>query len=98
LLVRGLETSRRKQGAEWEHTFHLEHQLGLLYMAQGRYQEAESLLTRGLETCRRVQGPEHPHTIAAMNNLARLYNLQRRYRESEPLLTQQLRRNRDRYI
>src|SRR5260221_8799668 len=37
--------------------------LGQLYLAQGRYEEAEPLLQRALIICEQVLEPEHPHTL-----------------------------------
>ena len=41
-----------------------------LYMAQGKYKEAEPLLKRALEIREKALGPEHPDTTARLNNLA----------------------------
>ena len=41
-----------------------------LYMAQGKYKEAEPLLKRALEINENALGPEHPDTATSLNNLA----------------------------
>jgi eukaryotic-like serine/threonine-protein kinase len=62
--------------------------LGLVYLYQSRFADAEPLLTSALNGIRRSQGPEHLDTLAAMSNLGWLYCEQARYGEAEPLLSQ----------
>jgi eukaryotic-like serine/threonine-protein kinase len=90
LLVRGLETSRRKQGSTWEDTFFLEHHLGMLYTAQGRYRESEPLLTQQLEMQRRVLGPDHPDLATTMNVLAATYQAKGDYAKAISLFEEVL--------
>ena len=45
----------------------------LIFMAQGRYVEAESLYKRTLVIAEKAMGPEHPNTATTLNNLALLY-------------------------
>ena len=59
--------------------------LALLYMAQGRYAEAEPLYKRALAILQKALGPEHPANATSLNNLALLYHAQGRYSEAEPL-------------
>ena len=47
--------------------------LAALYRAQGRYDEAESLLQKALAIWERVLGLEHPNTADSYNNLGVLY-------------------------
>ena len=47
--------------------------LAVLYNAQSRYEEAESLHVKTLEIRQRVLGEEHPDTLQSINNLALLY-------------------------
>ena len=64
--------------------------LAALYLAQGRYGEAEPLYRRALEAYERVLGKEHPDTLNSVNNLAALYEAQGRYSEAEPLFRRAL--------
>ena len=64
--------------------------LALLYLEQGRYDDAEPLLTKELQAERRVLGEEHPDTLLSMNNLAMLYFEQGRHDEAEPLYVKAL--------
>jgi len=59
--------------------------LALLYHAQGKYAEAESLYKRSLAIREKVLEPEHAHVAASLNNLAELYHAQGKYAEAEPL-------------
>jgi tetratricopeptide (TPR) repeat protein len=59
--------------------------LAFIYMAQGRYAEAESLYKRSLGMWEKVRGPDHPEIGYALNNLALSYFEQERYAEAEPL-------------
>jgi tetratricopeptide (TPR) repeat protein len=59
--------------------------LGLLYDAQGHYEEAESLYQRALQIREKVLGPEHPDTAQGLNNLGWLYYAQGHYEEAESL-------------
>jgi tetratricopeptide (TPR) repeat protein len=60
--------------------------LASLYVAQGRYLEAEPLSRRALAIREQQLGSEHPDTSASLNNLAGLYRLMGRYIEAEALL------------
>jgi tetratricopeptide (TPR) repeat protein len=59
--------------------------LALLYVARGRYSEAEPLYRRALTIDETALGPEHPNMVSRFNNLADLYRVQGRYAEAEPL-------------
>jgi len=61
------------------------YQMGLLYRAQGRYDEAERLCKRALAITERQLGPEHPEVAAALINLMGVYRDQGKYDEVEPL-------------
>jgi tetratricopeptide (TPR) repeat protein len=64
--------------------------LGRLYLAQGRYGEAEPLLQKALRLRCRLLDKEHPDVAASLNNLAGLYKSQGRYPEAEPLFQRSL--------
>ncbi len=57
--------------------------LGLVYVEQERYDEAEPLLLETIEIQKRVLGEEHGDTPTAMGNLARAYMEQERYADAE---------------
>jgi tetratricopeptide (TPR) repeat protein len=67
----------------------LEH-LGLLYLNQGRYLEAEPLLQKVLTLRQQLLGSDHPDVATSLNNLALLYKSQGRYSEAEPLYMRSL--------
>jgi len=62
--------------------------LGLLYVLQGRYAEAEPLYTQAVATYERTLGDKHPYFATALGNLAQLYGTQGRHSEAEALLKQ----------
>src|SRR5262249_43293449 len=62
--------------------------LGILYSAQGKYEQAEPLVSKSLEIARRVCGEESSITMSAMSCLGWfIYAQQGRYAEAETLLT-----------
>ncbi len=64
--------------------------LALIYLAQGRYAEAEPLHKRVLAIAEKALGPNDPRLAVALNNLAELYHAQGRYAEAEPLYKRSL--------
>jgi CHAT domain-containing protein len=62
-----------------------------LYLAQGKYAEAEPLHRRALAIREKVPGPEHPDGATALSYLARVYQDQGKYAEAEPLYRRALR-------
>jgi tetratricopeptide (TPR) repeat protein len=56
-----------------------------LYVAQGRYAEAEPLAQRSLGIKEKALGPDHPDLAEPLNRLARTYYFQKRYTEAKPL-------------
>ena len=56
-----------------------------VYLAQGKYPQAEALHRQTLAIRRRVLGPEHADTLASMNNLADIYSAQGKYAQAEAL-------------
>ena len=59
--------------------------LGLLYLQQGKYAQAESLYQRALDIAEKVLGPEHPDTAGSLNNLGGVYLQQGKYAQAESL-------------
>ena len=65
-------------------------QLALLYISQGKYNEAETLLLRSLSIMEKELGENHPHVATSLNNLAELYHSQGKYNEAEPFFLRSL--------
>lgn len=49
--------------------------LAKLYIAQGRYADAEELYLETIRTQHHVLGDTHPHTLESWNNLIDLYDV-----------------------
>lgn len=64
--------------------------LGVLYIEQGRYDDAEKAIKKTLEIKRQSLLAEHPATAVDLNNLASIYLKQGRYVEAESLYRQAL--------
>ena len=64
--------------------------MAALYLARGRFAEAEPLLKESLAIYKSLVGQQHPDVAMSLNNLAELYRVQGRYAEAEPLLKQSL--------
>ena len=64
--------------------------MGGVYLALGRYEEAEPLLEEALRLRLRVLGDEHSDTLASRDGLAELRWRQARYSEAEPLVRSSL--------
>jgi tetratricopeptide (TPR) repeat protein len=64
--------------------------LALLYRAQGKYAEAETLSLRSLSIRESQLGENHPDVAQSLNNLAGLYDDQGKYAEAEPLYLRSL--------
>jgi tetratricopeptide (TPR) repeat protein len=62
----------------------------LLYSAQSKYTEAESLFKPALAIYKQQLGLQHPYTAQCLNDLAELYSSQGKYIEAEPLFKQAL--------
>lgn len=59
--------------------------LAVLYHAQRKYAQAESLYQRVLKLLEQTVGPEHPTLATTLNNLAIVYEAQDQYSMAEPL-------------
>lgn len=59
--------------------------MGALWMARGRYEEAEPFLEQGLELGERAVGPDHPALIRVLQTLADCYRLRNRGDDAEVL-------------
>jgi tetratricopeptide (TPR) repeat protein len=56
--------------------------IGIYYLGQGRFEEAEQLLVQVLELHKNVSGEKHPQIIRAMANLATTWRRQGRFEEA----------------
>jgi len=72
-------------GPKHNDTLVCKNNLALLYVAQGKYPEAEPLYKRCLQLRKKFLGENHPDTLISINNLACLYFSQGRYAEAEQL-------------
>jgi tetratricopeptide (TPR) repeat protein len=84
-----------KVGPDHRATLTTKHNLGALYKAQGKYDQAERLYLAVLEKRTATLGTDHPDTLATKNNLAMLYLDQERYDRAEPLFREVVLRLRD---
>ena len=57
--------------------------LGLLYRAEGKFEEAEPLYRRSLAFARKNLAPSNPAVAVSLNNLAGLLAAENRYTEAE---------------
>jgi tetratricopeptide (TPR) repeat protein len=64
--------------------------LGLAYMAQGKYPQAEKALSHAIEIKMRSMGATNEELVPDLNNLAKVYIAMGRYASAEPLLQQVL--------
>ena len=64
--------------------------LASMYLAQGKYAEAEPLYKRALAIDEKAFGKDHPNVTTDLNNLAALYLAQGKYAEAEPLLKREM--------
>jgi DNA-directed RNA polymerase specialized sigma24 family protein len=64
--------------------------LGLVYLAQGKYEEAEQVLTPAADTARRILGADNPDTMANENSLAELYHREKKVKQADVLFRELL--------
>jgi tetratricopeptide (TPR) repeat protein len=60
---------------------------GLVYRAQGKYEEAETLLKRALAIREKTLGASHPDVAQTLTNLANVYSDQGKYGDAEGFYT-----------
>ncbi|MBN2182725.1 MAG: serine/threonine protein kinase [Sedimentisphaerales bacterium] len=64
--------------------------LGMLYLAEGRYTEAEGTLLKAYQNERDVLGDEHPDTLCSMNGLGMVYTAEGLFEDANDILNQAL--------
>ena len=74
------------RGESDERTLAAMHELGLLYLAQRRFADAEGWLRRAHVGRRDALGPDHEHTLVSMGSLAQAVHEQGRLAEGEELM------------
>ena len=90
LYRRALEIREKVLGPDHPSVATTLNNLGGLYRAQGKYDEAEPLYRRALEIREKVLGPDHPYVATTLNNLGLLLAAQGKYDEAEPLYRRSL--------
>jgi tetratricopeptide (TPR) repeat protein len=91
LLQRAVYISERVLGPRHFLVAEALHNLGTLYLRQGKYAEAESLLQRALNIREQTLGNNHPQVAVSLNVLAALYTDQGKYEQAESLYARGLR-------
>ncbi len=78
-----MEARRRILGEDHPDIANSMADLAMVYLGQGRYDEAEPLCLGSLETRRRILGEDHPDTLYSLVGLAIIYAAQGRDEEAE---------------
>ena len=87
--LRILDSIEQQYGSNHPETTRALQDVGLVYLALGRYTDAETVFLRAVRLCE-SQGSNTCATAYALNNLAVLYRRQGRYAEVEPLYLRSL--------
>ena len=58
--------------------------LAMVYQAQHKFAQCESLYKEVVAICEKAYPPDHPEVVAAIYNLANMYQLNGRYAKAEP--------------
>jgi non-specific serine/threonine protein kinase/serine/threonine-protein kinase len=80
-----LAIRRRVSGAEHPDTLLAVNDLGMTYVTEGKYLQADALLAKAPEIARRVSGTDHPLTLALTDSLARLRDGEGKFAQAEAL-------------
>ena len=87
---RALETRIAELGRDDPTTLNSISNMGMLFLNQGKYDEALPYFSEALEARRRALGDEHPSTLMSINNMGVLLNKERKYDEALPYYTEAL--------
>lgn len=82
LLAEAMVSFLAKCGIDQRHISHRLTSLGILYLDQGQYSQAEPLIRRAMEICERTLGSWHPDTAVGLSNLATLYLFQGKFSDA----------------
>lgn len=82
--TQALAIRRRELGEEHADTLTSMNEMGLLFWAQGRLDEAELTFREALEMRRRVLGEEHRGTLESINNVGALLQARGKPADAEP--------------
>src|SRR6185436_4807099 len=82
LLSAALSIQRKVHGDDSPATIYTLRSLGLLYEAENKWSEAETVLREALAAWRKRAGNENPETLYAMRNLAKTLEGQNKWSEA----------------
>jgi tetratricopeptide (TPR) repeat protein len=85
MYQRALQGYEKAWGPEHTSTLSTVNNLGILYKALGRLDEAEKMYQRALQGKEKAWGPEHTSTLSTVNNLGILYKALGRLDEAEKM-------------
>jgi tetratricopeptide (TPR) repeat protein len=85
LLERALAGKEKALGRDHTSTLDTVHNLGLLYYAQGKLDEAEQMYIRALAGREKALGRDHTSTLDTVNNLGNLYCAQGKLDRAEQI-------------
>lgn len=78
----GAEAALRRAGGEPEAAAHLSRSLGLVFYAQGKFDQARSQMERALALREKALGPDHPDVAGAVNDIGNTFYAQGKYDEA----------------
>ncbi|KAI0436973.1 FabD/lysophospholipase-like protein [Xylaria telfairii] len=90
ILSRALEGYQKARGPKHMDTLRTVCNLGVVYIWQGRLDEAETIFSPALESYEKILGPEHIETRQTIYNLGNIYMQQGRLEEAETIISQAL--------
>lgn len=82
-LQRSFEKSEAVFGSTHPTTLTTLHDICILLLQLGKYDEAESFCRRAIEGHEVAYGQDHPSTLCCVNNLAAVFHAQGKYQEAE---------------
>lgn len=90
-LVQAHQFFQKALGQKHAFTVHAMKDLALLYLRQGRYDEAEPFLAKTLDASRRIKDDDHDEMLYhSVSDLSQQYVAEGRHNEAEPVLVRAL--------